>query len=104
MVTKLSTISSEIEAHSPPASADEIIVKSADGQVSYRLRLMGRGLWLQRERCRQDRFSRLVQTVIIADSEQFNRWCEADNVRFDYPLVFDAFARAGRKLLHSHGQ
>ena len=104
MGNKSSTISSEIEAGHPSGNSDEFIVKSDDGQVSYRLRATGRGLWVQRERCRQDRHARLVHSVIITNTEQFDRWCEADSIRFDYPLVFAAIARAGRKLLDQYGR
>jgi hypothetical protein len=97
-------ISSEIEAGHPSICNDQVIVKSDDGQVSYRLQSTRHGLWVQRERCRQDRHERLIQSVIFANTEQFSRWCEADSVRFDYPLVFAAIARAGHHLLDQHGR
>lgn len=78
-----------------------IVVQSDDGAVSYRLQPTRLGLCVQRER-RHARGARLVHTAVFRDSACFLRWCEADSVRFDYPIVFSDIRRKGGALLESH--
>ncbi len=95
----------EIQAAARPAEDDgQVIVSSDDGQISYQLKATRRGLWVQRERLRRDSHARLVQSVSFGTAEAFNRWCDADSVKFEYPLVFSELARAGRRLLDGHGR
>jgi hypothetical protein len=79
-----------------------IVVRSDDGVVSYRLEPTRFGLCVQRERRHAQGHARLIQTAVFKDSACFVRWCEADSVRFDYPIVFSAIKRKGGALLESH--
>ena len=78
-----------------------VVVKSDDELVSYRLQPTQLGLCVQRERRRAREHTRLVQTAVFEDRACFLRWCEADSVRFDYPIVFAALTREGTALLES---
>lgn len=79
-----------------------IVVRSDDGAVSYRLQPTRLGLCVQRERKQVRGHARLVHTAVFRDSACFLRWCEADSVRFDYPIVFSDIRRKGGALLESH--
>ncbi|UUX97310.1 hypothetical protein [Aquabacterium sp. J223] len=79
-----------------------IVVRSDDGTVSYRLQPTRHGLCVERERKQVCGRARLVHTAIFRDSACFLRWCEADSVRFDYPIVFSDIRRKGGALLENH--
>lgn len=79
-----------------------IVVTSDDGLVSYRLLPTRLGLCVERERRHARGRARLVQTAVFRDSACFLRWCEADTVRFDYPIVFSTIRRNGDALLERH--
>jgi len=81
-----------------------IVVRSDDGDVCFRLRPTRFGLWVQRERRCRDRRARLVQSAVFGDAAGFSRWCEADSVRFDYPIVFSIIRREGGAILEAHEQ
>lgn len=83
--------------------ADAVVVSSEDGAVSYRLQSMRLGLCVQRERRYGRANARLVHTVVFRDNECFLRWCDADSVRFDYPLVSSVIRRKGGAMLASDG-
>lgn len=83
-------------------AAGGIVVQSDDGAVRFQLRSTRWGLWVQRERRTVPQRARLVQSVVFTDAIGFSRWCEADSVRFDYPIVFSTLRRAGSALLEAH--
>jgi hypothetical protein len=83
-----------------PTSA--FAVRSHDGAVCFRLRATPLGLSIERERRHAQARARLVQSVVFTDWASFIRWCEADSVRFDYPVVFHDLRRAANALLESH--
>ena len=89
---------------SPTDRSCGVVVKSDDGGVCFRLRPTRSGLLVQRDRRRKDNHARLVQSVVFATSDGFARWCAADSVRFDYPIVFSAIRREGGALLQHHEQ
>ena len=90
--------------NAPPATAQDIIVRSDDGSLCFKLRPTLVGIWVQRDRRHKDRSARLVQSMVFYDAVGFARWCEADSVRFDYPNVFRQVKREGSAMLESHGQ
>lgn len=53
---------------------------------------------------RKDNRARLVQSTVFRDTAGFSRWCDADSVRFDYPIVFSIMRREGGALLEAHEQ
>lgn len=81
-----------------------IVVTSDDGNVCFRLRSTRSGIWVQRDRRREESRARLVQSVVFANIDGFARWCESDSVRFDYPIVFSTLRREGGALLQDHEQ
>lgn len=87
-----------------PEQGTGVTLRSHDGAVCFRLRATPAGLWVQRDRRHAETRARLVQSVVFADRAGFVRWCEADSIRFDYPVVFQEVRRAGSALLDSHGR
>ena len=81
-----------------------VIVKSDDGFVSYFLQPTRLGLCVQRERRHVLGRARFVQTAVFKDCIRFLQWCDADSVRFDYPIVISAIRRHGSAMLESHEQ
>jgi hypothetical protein len=87
---------------SADADKDGIVLRSEDGRLFYWLRATRAGLWVQRDRRRQDSRARLVQSHMFCTDAAFARWCNADTVRFDYPIIFVKLQREGRALLKGH--
>jgi hypothetical protein len=79
-----------------------LAVRSHDGAVCFRLHATALGLCVERERRHAGAGARLVQSVVFTDKADFSRWCEADSVRFDYPVVFHDLRRAANTLLEIH--
>jgi hypothetical protein len=77
---------------------DGVVVRSDDGAIAYKLRRTGMGVVVVRERRQAAAKARLTQTAIFREANGFMRWCEADSIRFDYPLVFSAVRREGSAL------
>ena len=84
---------------SPSDATGGIVVASDDGALSYRLRRTRLGLFVQRERRHPKAGALLVHTAVFKDPASFLRWCDADVVRFEYPLVFSTIRREGGTLL-----
>jgi len=45
--------------------------------------------------------ARVVQTVLFTDSGSFDRWCDTDTTRFDYPVLYVRLKRDGSTLFGS---
>ena len=93
--------------NSTTASSDNVadrpvVVQSDDGFVRIWLRMTRFGLWVRRERRRADEHARLVQSVVFRDTQGFERWCDSDSIRFDYPIVSSTVKREGGALLDEH--
>jgi hypothetical protein len=73
-------------------------IRSEDGVVSFVLGTSGKGLLVERTQLRGGR-ARAVQLTVFTDDESFRRWCDADSMRFDYPLVYMALRRDGDAFL-----
>lgn len=91
-----------IRKTSPREGGKGIVVQSDDGAVRFRLQTTHIGLWVERVRRRDDHQARLVQSVVFSNTIGFSRWCDADLVRFDYPIVFLNIKREGVALLEAH--
>jgi hypothetical protein len=72
--------------------------RSPDGRISFKLRRCKRGLYAERLHAKAE-IGRLVQAIVFQDEAGFTRWCDADNARFAYPLIFDKLRRAGCEIL-----
>ena len=65
--------------------------RSADGTVSYSLTRDGSDLLLERTLLQP--WGQVVHAVQLRDEESFERWCDADDVRFTHPLLFSELRR-----------
>lgn len=81
------------------SARDGVVLRSDDGRLFYWLRATRAGLWVQRDRRRLDSRARLVQSHLFETPTAFARWCDADSVRFDYPVIFTRLHREGHALL-----
>lgn len=81
-----------------------LTVGSDDGAVRYVLRATQHGLLVERTRWRKG-MVRLSVATVFRTNAQFARWCDADSVRFDYPMLHAQLRRQGSGLLQpaSHG-
>jgi hypothetical protein len=76
-------------------------VRSDDGVLRLELRLVDAGLYMQRE-LRRPGAGRVTQSNIFASREAFARWCEADPLRFEYPLVYAKLLCVADRLFDAH--
>jgi hypothetical protein len=81
--------------HSPSG----VTLHSDDGIVSFRLAPGHCGLFVERTRIRQEG-AYVAQSAVFADERSFLQWCDADSVRFDYPMVYVSLKREGSALFH----
>ena len=75
-------------------SAGTCTIRSDDGSVSFTLAPAPSGVFVERVRLRNGT-SRVVQSVLFTDDQSFQRWCDADSTRFEYPLVYVSLKRDG---------
>ncbi len=75
-----------------PDRRDACVVRSDDGALVVTLQCTSEGMFVERALQRPGT-SRVVQAVIFATADQFRRWCDADQARFDYPLLYTRLAR-----------
>jgi hypothetical protein len=64
---------------------DVTTLRSGDGVIEFHLVPTDHGVFVERVRTVLD--TRVVQAVHFADDAKFSRWCDADSVRFEYPMV-----------------
>lgn len=83
----------------PAAGSDgALLLRTEDGAVAFVLRRATSGLTVERTQ-RRPLGACLVQTLLFTVHEAFARWCEADAVRFDEPVLYDRLRREGDALL-----
>ena len=78
----------------------EFILATEDGALAFSMRTTYSGLYVERTQGRP-LGARLVQSIVFDGSEAFLRWCAADPVRFDHPLLFGRLRRQGDELLRT---
>ncbi|EHR71244.1 hypothetical protein BurJ1DRAFT_2411 [Burkholderiales bacterium JOSHI_001] len=61
-------------------------VHSADGMVRFSLQRTSAGLYVQRAFSRNGK-GKVLQSARFASADDFRRWCAADTIRFDDPLM-----------------
>ena len=83
---------------SPPQSSEPRTVRSDDGVVAFTLSRTPMGVFVERVQLRKGR-GLVVHSIIFTDDSSFDRWCDADSVRFDYPLLHVTLKRHGNTLL-----
>lgn len=69
---------------------------SPDGRIAFTLNACGTALYAEREHV-EPSMGRQIQAVVFADESAFDRWCQADEARFAYPLVCDRVRRRGHE-------
>lgn len=82
----------------------ETVVTSDDGSLTFRLRRTAAGLLVQRERKYAQRKARLLHGALFGETVPFERWLDADLVRFEFPIVFATVRREGSAMLDLHAQ
>lgn len=75
-----------------------LLLRTEDGGVAFVLRSATSGLTVERTQ-RRPLGACLVQTLLFTSHESFARWCEADAVRFDEPVLYDRLRREGDVLI-----
>lgn len=75
-----------------------LLLRTEDGAVTFVLRGVTSGLTVERTQ-RRPLGACLVQTLLFTGHEAFARWCEADTVRFDEPVLYDRLRREGDVLI-----
>ena len=73
------------------------IAASDDGLITFQLSPCDGGILVTRTQLRT-RGGRLVQSIRFADDATFIRWCDADRLKFSYPLVYANLRRSGCAL------
>jgi ketosteroid isomerase-like protein len=82
------------------ARPDGCRLRSGDGVLTVTLRRSDAGLYVQRT-VQRAREGRVVQSSVFADPASFQRWCDADASRFDYPLVHAGMLRAADEIFRA---
>lgn len=82
----------------PWRNDDAISVCSDDGVVEFHLSPCEAGLFVERIEQHRHR-ARVVQFTVFRSITAFDRWCDADAVRFDYPVVYVSLKRNGERQL-----
>lgn len=67
------------------------------GSVQFYLQRTAGGLYVEREDIPR-RGLRTVQSLAFSDPASFERWCDADPVRLEHPLLHAQLKRAGGEL------
>lgn len=78
-------------------SRDCVTLRSDDGVVAFTLASSTCGVFVERVQMRPG-MACVVQTTVFADDISFNRWCDADSTRFNYPVVYVNLKRNGGAL------
>lgn len=74
-----------------------ITTASEDGVIAFQVMECAGGIHVERAQDRA-RDGRVVQSMRFRDDASFVRWCEADRLKFIYPLLFANLRRTGSAL------
>lgn len=85
-----------------PSAVEEAGLASEDGAVSFVVTGTTGGLYVERTQ-RRPLGAQLVQAMVFADVAAFKRWCDADPIRFDYPVLHDRLRRQGDDYFRTQG-
>ena len=84
-----------------PGRRDACTIRSPDGVAAVTIGRAGEGVFVERTLQRPGR-ARVVQATVFTTAEDFRRWCDADALRFDYPLISHALIRHADELFNRH--
>ena len=77
-----------------------ITLRSGDGAVTVSIQWTSGGVFVQR--CLRRRgAAHVIQAARFGSAQAFHRWCEADAVRFDDPLLSARLVRHGDDLFRA---
>ena len=85
-------------ARTPSRDPSSQTVRSEDGTIAFTLWRATTGVFVERVQLRRGRGT-VVHSTMFTDGKSFERWCDADTVRFEYPLVHVTLKRNGTTLL-----
>lgn len=91
---------SRLKASKPASTAqsntviDSVLLCSEDGAVSLSVTPRADGLFIERTQ-RRPLGIHLAQSFVVEDLATFVRWCEADPIRFDHPMLYGRLLRQG---------
>ena len=71
---------------------------SAEGSLAFTLMARASGLHVERLRQRADK-GRATHNMSFATEASFVKWCMADRLQFEYPLLYAKLRRFGCALL-----
>ncbi len=78
--------------------AGALTLASKDATIVFTLRATAVGLLIERTQ-RHAVGARLVQAMVFADQPAFDRWCDAEPMRFEDPMLYDRLRREGHEAL-----
>ena len=78
------------------------MLRSDDGVIAFSLAPTSHGVFVERVQLRSGK-TRIVQATLFTDDASFNRWCDADAVQFEYPVVYVNLKRSGDALFRPPG-
>ena len=80
-----------------PHGNGAVTVCSADGSVRFSLQRTPGGLFVQRT-LQGGGKAKVLQSTRFLSAGEFRRWCEADAIRFDHPLMSSRLVRHADEL------
>jgi hypothetical protein len=86
------------ETLSGKSTASSVELTAEDGSVTYLILRTPRGLSIQRTQ-RRPLGTQVIQAVVLASMDEFERWLGADAVRFEHPLVYERLIGVGHEFL-----
>ena len=98
---------SRLKASQPAATPQSITVTdsvqlcSEDGAVSFVVTPRSDRLFIERTQ-RRPLGIHLAQSFVFEDLAAFVRWCEADPIRFDHPVLHSRLRRQGDEHFRAH--
>jgi hypothetical protein len=72
-------------------------LRSDDGVLAMHVEPAETGLFVEMT-CTHPSTAVIVMAMLFNDVDRFGAWCDADAVRFDYPLLFRNLKRDGSAL------
>lgn len=73
---------------------------SPDGTLAFTLKRTPTGLCVERTQHRP-LHTRLVLSLVFTQGDSFQRWCDAESVRFDHPVLFSFLRSEGHGILQN---
>jgi transposase len=95
---RLASNASAAESLSGKSTAGSVELTTEDGSVTYLIVRTPRGLSIQRTQ-RRPLGTQVIQAVVLASLNEFERWLGADAVRFEHPLIYERLIGAGHDFL-----